>query len=95
MDLIEELILEDIEDYCNVVFDRENLPAGVVLAIHRKMKQDSSYGVTSEKIADMSKSYSDPTILEQNWKTSLSKYARPHLVGDKSKRPFISGREQK
>lgn len=92
MDLIEELILEDIEDYCNVTFDRDNLPAGVVLAIHRKMSQDKNYGITSEKLADMSKTYSDPSVLEKDWKTGLSKYARPHLIGDKRKRPYKSGR---
>lgn len=95
MDIIEELILEDIEDYCNVTFDRNNLPAGVVLAIHRKLKQDDSYGITSEKIADMSKSYADPTLLEQHWTTSLEKYARPHLTGNKMKRPYRDGRRRR
>lgn len=93
MDILEELTLEDIEDYCNVTFDRDNLPGGVVLAIHRKMKQDSvGYGVTSEKIADMSKSYADPSILNGHWTTTIQKYARPHLVGNKMKRPYIDGR---
>lgn len=94
MDLIEKMILEDIEDYCNVTFDKDNLPSGVVLAIHRKMKQDDSYGISSESISDMSKSYVDTSILDKNWRTSLSKYARPHLVGNKDKRPYNDGRNR-
>lgn len=93
MDLLEELYLEDIEDYCNVIFDRENLPAGIVLAIHRKMSQNpSKYGVTSEKLSDMSITYSDAAILERDWTSSLAKYTRPHLVSNKNKKPYQDGR---
>ena len=93
MDNIELLYLEDIEDYCNVTFDKDNLPGGVVLAIHRAMKQEPArYGVTSEKLSDLSKTYGDASVLSADWKSSLSKYARPHLVGDKAKRPYEDGR---
>lgn len=95
MDNIELLYLEDIEDYCNVTFDRNNLPGGVVLAIHRAMKQEPArYGVASEKISDLSKTYSNNLeMLSADWRSGLSKYRRPFLVGDKRKRPYNDGRE--
>lgn len=91
---IKELYIEDIEDYCNVIFDRENLPAGVQLALNRCMSYDpKKYGIASEKLFDMSKTYKSSDELIGEIKSYLNKYARPHLVGDKGKRPFVSGRD--
>lgn len=94
VDLLRELYLEWIEDYCNVLFDSENLPAGVKLALDELVSTDPlQFGVTSEKIADMSVTYggvdgSIPSYI-LNW---ISQYRRPYLASDKDKKPYDSGR---
>ncbi len=91
---IEELYLEQIEDYCNVTFSRDNLPSGVALAIAELVKIDpSSYRVSSESLSDMSVSYSnDGGKMPEYIKGWLAPYRRPHLVGNKKKRPYKDGR---
>lgn len=87
---IRKLYLEQVEDYCNVIFDE--IPAGVELALDELVEFDPmQYSVTSEKLSDMSLTYSDnggaiPKHI-QHW---LEPYKRIHLVGNKRKR-FYSG----
>lgn len=86
--------LEQIEDYCNVTFDLENLPGGIQLALQELIKIDpSEYRLASEKIDGLSKSYSaNNTDIPDYIKTWLSSYRRIHLVGNKKKRPYDAGR---
>ena len=86
--------LEQIEDYCNVTFDLENLPGGIQLALQELIKIDpSEYRLASEKIDGLSKSYSaNNTDIPDYIKTWLSAYRRIHLVGDKKKRHYDAGR---
>ena len=93
MDLMEKLYLEQIEDYCNVKFNEENIPAGVALAIAELVKTNpSNYLISSESLSDMSISYANPqgTIPQYiiNW---LQPYRRPHIVGNKEKREYNGG----
>lgn len=87
---IRKLYLEQVEDYCNVIFDE--IPAGVELALDELVEFDPmQYSVTSEKLSDMSLTYSDnggsiPKYI-LHW---LEPYKRIHLVGNKEKR-FYSG----
>lgn len=87
---LRELYLRQVEDYCNVIFDE--VPPGVKLALEELIKYDPMrYSVTSEKLSDMSLTYSDnggdiPAYIRA-W---LSPYRRIHLVGNKRKR-FYSG----
>lgn len=89
---LKELYLEQIQDYCNVLFDKKKLPAGVQLALDELVKLDPmQFNVTSEKLSDMSKTYTDnggdmPKYI-LNW---LSPYRRIFLVGNKKKR-YYSG----
>lgn len=90
---LETLYLEHIEDYCNVTFNREHLPSGVKLALQELIKVDPmQFSVTSEKLSDMAKTYSDngggiPKYI-LNW---LSPYRRIFLVGNKKKRQYNGG----
>ena len=91
---IEKLYLEQIEDYCNVIFDENDLPGGVALAIADLVENDpSNYRKSSEKLSDMSVTYAntDGKFPEYilGW---LAPYRRPHLVGNKTKRPYKDGR---
>lgn len=87
--------MEQIEDYCNVIFDPGNLPAGVSLAIADLIKNDpAEYRKASEKLNDMSITYStsssgDIPAYILKW---IEPYRRPHLAGDKRKRPYYDGR---
>ncbi|CDZ74863.1 hypothetical protein ING2D1G_0704 [Peptoniphilus sp. ING2-D1G] len=89
------LYLSQIEDYCNVIFDVENFPAGVQLALDELVKVDPmKFNLTSEKLSDMAKTYSDnggniPRYI-LNW---LAPYRRIHLAGNKEKR-FYSGNKR-
>lgn len=89
---LKELYLSQIEDYCNVIFDVENLPAGVQLALDELINLDPmQFNVTSEKLSDMSMTYADnggdiPKYI-LNW---LNPYRRIFLVGNKKKR-YYSG----
>lgn len=89
---LRQLYMLQIEDYCNVYFDHDNLPAGVQLALDELVKVDPmKFNLTSEKLSDMAKTYSDnggdiPKYI-LNW---LSPYRRVFLVGDKKKR-YYSG----
>lgn len=93
-DDIRALYLEWIEDYCNVLFDHDALPTGVEMALKQLVDTDPrEYRIASEKISDLSISYGSsdgnipPFILNL-----LYPYIRPHLVGNKQKRPYIGGR---
>lgn len=94
---LRKLYLEQIEDFCNVTFDRENLPAGVQLSLDELVELDpSTFNITSEKLSDMSTTYTDsggsiPGYI-QGW---LAPYKRLHLVGDKRKRAYSGGRGYK
>ena len=89
MDLLEKLYLEQIEDYCNVKFEENNLPAGVNLAIADLIENDpSEYRKTSEKLSDLSITYEATGTLPTyilNW---LEPYRRPFLVGNKKKKHY-------
>ena len=90
---LEKLYLEQIEDYCNVVFDRDNLPAGVKLALKHLVETDpSDYLKTSEKLSDMSITYSTSGNLPPYIIRWIAPYCRPYLVGDKRKKQYVSGR---
>lgn len=90
---IKEIYIQDIEDYCNVIFDRDNLPAGVKIALMKCMEYDpSNYGIASEQLSDMSQTYKNTDELIKEIHSSIQKYARLHLAGDKAKRPYVSGR---
>lgn len=86
--------LEAIEDHCNVVFDEEHLPGGVLLALEELVRTDpESYRTTSVSLSDMSKGYANnggdwPKYIIR-W---LSPYVRVNLAGDKRKRPYYDGR---
>lgn len=93
---IRKLYLEQVEDYCNVIFDDE-IPAGVELALDELVEIDPmQYSVTSEKLSDMSLTYSDnggeiPAYIKR-W---LEPYKRIHLVGDKRKRYYSGSKRYK
>lgn len=91
---LEELYIQQVEDYCNVTFDRDHLPAGVRLAVNDLIKNDpSGYNIASEKLSDMSITYNntggDMPKYVMKW---LEPYRRPFLVSNKAKRPYINGR---
>lgn len=51
---------EWIEDYCNGEFDIEKLPGGVKLALDNLTELDPlSFNVASEKLSDMSQTFSN------------------------------------
>ncbi|EGS29742.1 conserved domain protein [Peptoniphilus sp. oral taxon 375 str. F0436] len=85
------LYLEQIEDYCNLSFEKD-LPAGVVLALDELVKTDPSrFNLASEKLSDMAVTYSGtsdglPGYI-RNW---LNPYRRIYLAGNKRKRPYIA-----
>ncbi|CAG7592121.1 hypothetical protein PEPTYR26121_01499 [Peptoniphilus tyrrelliae] len=87
---IRKLYLEQVEDYCNVIFDE--IPAGVELALDELVEFDPmQYSLTSEKLSDMSMTYSDNCgDIPKYIRAWLEPYRRIHLVGDKRKR-FYSG----
>ena len=52
--------LEWIERYCNNKFDEGNLPGGIKLALDNLIKLDPlSFNVVSEKLSDMSQTFSN------------------------------------
>lgn len=93
---LRKLYLEQVQDYCNVIFDEE-IPAGVALALDELVKIDPmQYSVTSEKLSDMSLTYSDnggdiPVYI----KAWIEPYRRIHLVGNKEKRYYSGSRRYK
>lgn len=55
---IRQAYLEWIEQYCNSIFDKDNLPGGVRLALDQLVTIDPfSFNVVSESLADMSQSF--------------------------------------
>ena len=94
MDVVEKAYLEQVEDYCNVTFDTENLPGGIQLVLQELTKVDpSEFRLASEKIDGLAKSYNvNNTDIPDYIKTWLSAYRRIHLVGDKKKRAYNDGR---
>lgn len=96
-ELLRSLYLEQIEDFCNVTFDEEDLPGGVRLALKELVKTNPMrYLLQSEKLADMSKTYgqatgSIPAYIEA-W---LAPYRRIFLAGDKEKRPYSGSKRYK
>lgn len=91
-----EAYLWYIEDYCNNLFDKENLPGGIKLALNRLEEIDPlRLGVASETVGDLSITYSTESneAIPNNIKIMLAPYVRPHLVGDKKKRGYIDGRD--
>ena len=87
---IRKLYLEQVQDYCNVIFDE--IPAGVELALNELVEFDPmQYSLTSEKLSDMSMTYSDNGgDIPKYIRAWLEPYRRIHLVGNKRKR-FYSG----
>jgi len=94
-ELLRILYIDQIEDFCNVLFDKDNLPSGVELAVKELVKTDPmKYSISSEKLSDMSITYGAangqiPAYI-QAW---LAPYRRIFLVGNKEKRPY-SGSER-
>lgn len=93
------LYLLQIEDYCNILF-REPYPSGISLALENLVEMDPlKFNVASEKIADMSITYSGSAsgtgstsglpdfILE--W---INPYRRPFIMSDKKKKYYDDGR---
>jgi hypothetical protein len=96
-EILRTLYLEQIEDFCNVTFDQDDLPGGVGLALNELVKTNPSrYLIQSEKLSDMSKTYgqadgSIPAYIEAR----LSPYRRIFLVGNKEKRPYSGSKRYK
>lgn len=89
----EKIFLGLIEDYCNVKFDEENLPAGVKLAIAELSDYNpSSARVSSEKLSDMSISYAvSEKALPLSVINYLAPYRKPYLVGNKARKEYKGG----
>lgn len=68
---IKQAYLEWIEDYSNNKFDKDNLPGGVKLALDNLVKIDPlRLNILSEKIADLSQTYTNDGNIPQfiyNW----------------------------
>lgn len=94
--LLKDLYLKNIEDYCNVTFDSEDMPAGVALALDELIRTDPArYNIASEKLADLQISYNGNGVtggLPAYIRFWIEPYRRVHLVGDKRKRPYNDGR---
>lgn len=57
---LDSVYLEWIEHYCNNSFPSNNLPGGVKLALKQLKEVDPmQFNVTSQKISDMSQTFSD------------------------------------
>lgn len=91
-DKLRELYLAQIEDYCNVIFDE--VPPGVELALGELIEYDPMrYSITSEKLSDMSLTYSDNGgAIPEYIRAWLAPYRRIHLVGNKKKRLYSGSR---
>lgn len=89
------LYLEQIEDYCNLSFEKD-LPAGVALALDELVKTDPSrFNLTSEKLSDMAVTYSGTSDgLPDYIQAWLNPYRRIYLAGNKRKRPYIANPRQ-
>lgn len=76
-----DLYLGWIEDYCNSAFNKEKLPAGVQLALDKLVNIDPlSFNLTSERIADLGKTYAstgDIPIFIYKW---LAPYKRVRSI---------------
>ena len=91
---LKEVYLRQIEDYCNVVFNTEDIPSGVLLALNELVKTDPArYNITSEKLSDMSITYNNSANgIPAYIRVWIEPYRRPHLVGNKRKRLYNNGR---
>lgn len=88
-----ELYLKQIEERTNTLFDRNNLPGGIQIALAKLMSLDPNrLMVASQKLNDMSQTYVSPKEAYELISTDLAPYSRPHLAGDKSKRRYLDGR---
>lgn len=88
-----ELYLKQIEEITNTLFDRDNLPGGIQIALAKLMSLDPNrLMVSSQKLNDMSQTYVSPKEAYGLIRTDLAPYSRPHLAGDKGKRRYLDGR---
>jgi hypothetical protein len=94
MSELRKAYLEQIEDYCNVTFDEDNLPGGIKVALTELVSiNPSEYRISSEKIDGLAKTYSNTDgDIPKYIRTWLEPYRRLHLVGNKKKRPYDAGR---
>lgn len=91
-ELLKEMYLEQLEDYCNVTFPRDNLPGGIALAVNELIQTDpNQYRIASEKLDSMSMTYATDGGIPAYIKAWIAPYRRPHLVGDKRKRLYNDG----
>ena len=91
------LYKEWVEDYCNMTFGDDKVPAAISLALDELVETDpKSYNISSEKLSDMSITYGGGASGGGNdggipkyilaW---LEPYRRPFLVSDKRKKPYV------
>lgn len=94
-DRLRILYLEWVEDYCNVLFDKDRLPGSVELALDELVKTDPmKYNIQSQKLSDMSITYGTGTnggSMPRHILAWLEPYRRMHTL-DKKKRAYNDGR---
>lgn len=97
-EMLKELYLKQIEDYCNILF-KEPYPSGIALALDNLVKMDPlKFGIASEKIADMSITYANSNAtggssgLPDFIMAWINPYRRPFIMSDKKKKYYNDGR---
>ena len=91
------LYKEWVEDYCNMTFEDDKVPAAISLALDELVKTDpKSFNISSEKLSDMSITYGGGASgggndggIPKYILTWLEPYRRPFLVSDKRKKPYV------
>jgi hypothetical protein len=99
-EMLKELYLKQIEDYCNILF-KYPYPSGIALALDNLVKMDPlKFGIASEKIADMSITYANSNSNATGGSSGLpdfimawiNPYRRPFIMSDKKKKYYNDGR---
>ena len=91
------LYKEWVEDYCNMTFEDDKVPAAISLALDELVKTDpKSFNISSEKLSDMSITYGSGSAgggsdggIPKYILAWLEPYRRPFLVSDKRKKPYV------
>jgi len=78
---VREAYLEWINDFCNQNYTEDDMPGGVKLALDQLVKMSAlPVGVTSESVADLSRSFSIAQEIPAPIRTKLYPYRRMPTV---------------